>query len=615
MSDALGLSIGTTNLVAACPGRLPLARRSVLTLWGDRPPEVGVPSQNPELTSPNLTQAGVVLRGFVERAGDPVPLVASDGSAHRGDTLVAAALDAMARAVDDGISPTRVVIAAPAHWGPATIGALRGALRSNPLSSNGVAPVIISDAAAALAALQTEPGLPARGIIALCDFGSSGTSITLARADLSPIGETQRVADFSGEKVDEALLDLVLTRVQSGGFDDPANTSALGALTRLREQCRLAKERLSSESATVVPVDLPGYRSDVTVTRAELERLIDEPINVVIDALGDVLERNAIPMSEVAAVATVGGGAAIPVVSQRLSDALRVPVINPPFPALAAATGAVMLAMRGTVPDASTGLAAAVDAPTGLAPTAWAPAVAGYAAAESSDALAWSQDDGLSEEPVPYTGEDYTASPADSRPTVLIDPDVETEFVPAEVPWYRRPPLLFGIAAALAAATVGGLAVTLTSTDSTPTTTTTRVTKPGETPSIAPVPQTLTVTGSNGEPTVSTVTPTTTTTTAPTTTSPTTTTTTTTPATTTTTTTTTTPTTTTTTTTTPTTTRTTTTTTTQPPTTTTTQPPTTTQEPPTTTVAPPPTTTVEPPTTASIITGVTLPTVKPAPPE
>ncbi|MBJ7401749.1 Hsp70 family protein, partial [Mycolicibacterium sp.] len=519
MSNALGLSIGTTNLVAACPGRQPVARRSVLTLWGDRPAEVGVPSQNPELTSPNLTQAGVVLRGFVERVGDPVPLVAADGSSHRGDNLVAAALDGMARTVDDGITPARVVIAAPAHWGPATVGALRGALRSSTLSANGVAPVIISDATAALSALQAEPGLPARGVIALCDVGSSGTSITLARADLSPIGETLRVADFSGDKVDQALLDLVLARVQGAGFNDPGNTSALGALTRLREQCRLAKERLSSETVTVMPVDLPGYRSDVTVTRAELESLLEEPINVVIDALGDALERNSISAAELTAVATVGGGAAIPVVSQRLSDAVRVPVITTAFPTLAAATGAALIAMRGAATDAPTGLAPTVsDAPTGLAPTALAPVAAGHAANESSGALAWSQDDGSSEEPVPYTGGDYTTPPADSRPTALIEPETETGFGSALLPWYRRPPLLFGIAAALAAVTVGGLAITLTSTDSTPTTTTTRVTKPGETPSEAPVPETVTVTGSNGEPTVSTVTPTTTSSAEPTTT-------------------------------------------------------------------------------------------------
>ena len=43
MSESLGLSIGTANLVAARPGRAPVSRRAVLTLWDNRPAEVGVP--------------------------------------------------------------------------------------------------------------------------------------------------------------------------------------------------------------------------------------------------------------------------------------------------------------------------------------------------------------------------------------------------------------------------------------------------------------------------------------------------------------------------------------------------------------------------------------------
>ena len=109
MSDSLGLSIGMTNLVAARMGRPPVMRRSVLTVFDDRAPEVGVPAENP-----NLNQPGMVLSGFVERVGDPVPLVAADGSPHRGERVLVEALDAMARTVGGG---TPVVIAVPAHWG------------------------------------------------------------------------------------------------------------------------------------------------------------------------------------------------------------------------------------------------------------------------------------------------------------------------------------------------------------------------------------------------------------------------------------------------------------------------------------------------------------------
>ena len=47
MSDALGLSIGATNLVAARVGRPPVMRRAVLTLFADRAPEVGVAAREP----------------------------------------------------------------------------------------------------------------------------------------------------------------------------------------------------------------------------------------------------------------------------------------------------------------------------------------------------------------------------------------------------------------------------------------------------------------------------------------------------------------------------------------------------------------------------------------
>src|SRR6202165_4551123 len=114
MSDSLGLSIGMTNLVAARVGRPPVMRRSVLTLFSGRAPEVGVPGENP-----NLTQPGLVLSGFVERVGDPVPLIAADGSSHRGERLLVEALDAMAHTVGSGAP---IAIAVPAALAAGTVG-------------------------------------------------------------------------------------------------------------------------------------------------------------------------------------------------------------------------------------------------------------------------------------------------------------------------------------------------------------------------------------------------------------------------------------------------------------------------------------------------------------
>jgi Hsp70 protein len=601
MSDSLGLSIGMTNLVAARIGRAPVMRRSVLTLFNDRAPEVGVPGENP-----NVENRGLVLSGFVERVGDPVPLVAADGSPHRGERVLVEALDAMARTVGGGAP---IAIAVPAHWGPGTVGALRGALRATPsLAPNGVPAALVPDSVAALAALQTAPGLPASGIVALVDLGGSGTSVTLADAgsNLDQIGETVRYPEFSGDQIDQALLNHVVAGIAEANNADPTGTLGLGSLARLRDEARQAKERLSAETATVVPAELPGFNSDVRVTRSELESLMSEPLAGLLTTIEETLQRNNIAAANVSAVATVGGGANIPLVTQQLSERLRAPVVTTPQSQFNVAAGAALVADRVLEADAPTGmapigLAAAADAPTGMAAAGWAAGAAGLAASESASdgaasatfrALAWSQDDSPGGEPVPYSGEDYTfdQGPTDARPQVAFAHEEEGyEPEPGPLPWYKRPPILFGAAAAAVLLAIGGLAITLTSGSgsSGPVTETATHVETGPSPGQPPTsqaPQTITVTGPNGEPSTtvvppppppSTTTSPTTTTTAPTTT---TTTTTTTPATTTTTTTTTTP---------PTTTTT-------RPTTTTTQPTTTQQVTTTTAAALPPATTTLP---------------------
>src|SRR6476469_4581401 len=510
-STALGLSIGATNLVAARVGRPPVTRRAVLTLFPDRAPEVGVAAENPARNQP-----GLVLTGFVERVGDPVPLVAEDGSSHIGERVLAEALDALANTVGGG---QPVAIAVPAHWGPATVGALRGALRDKPnLSPGGVPAALIPDSLAALAALQTAPGLPA-GVVALVDLGGSGTSITLAdaTANLAPVGETVRYGEFSGDGIDQAILNHVLAGVADANNADPAGTAAVGSLTRLRDESRQAKERLSAETATAVPVDLPGLRSDVRLTRTELDDLIAGSLAGLLAAIQETLQRNNIAPASLAALATVGGGAGIPLVTQRLSEQFRVPVITTPHSQLNVAAGAALLADGDLAADAPTGLSPAADVPTGIAPAAWAAGAAGLAASESAAdgapsatfrALAWSQDDSPGAEPVPYSGEDYTfdQGPTDARPQVAFAHEEEGyEPEPGPLPWYKRPPILFGAAAAVLLLAIGGLAVTLTSTSGStgPVTETATHVETGPSPGQPPTseaPQTITVTRPNGEP-------------------------------------------------------------------------------------------------------------------
>ena len=342
MSDPLGLSVGTTNLVAARVGNQPVTRRSVLT----------------------LPQSGDTISGFVERVGDRVPLVTPDGKSYLAEQLLVEALEAM---VQVGGGPSSdVAIAIPAHWGPSTTWAFRSALgNSRTLSQTGEPVRLVSDAVAALTALQANPGITVNGVVALLDFGGSGTSITLAdaRSSFEPIGETLRYADFSGDLVDQALLSHVLDNL--GGDAIPPEPRRSG-------RSKAARGVPAGQGAAVgghrdpTGRRTPGYRADIRLTREELQDLIRRRWTASF-GLDEMTQRSGQRPNGLAALAIVGGGASIPFVTQRLSEHTQLPVVTTPQPARNAAVGAALFAAFGADADAPTGASAAAPRRPGCA--------------------------------------------------------------------------------------------------------------------------------------------------------------------------------------------------------------------------------------------------------
>jgi actin-like ATPase involved in cell morphogenesis len=447
---ALGLSVGATNLAAVTADRA-VTRKPVLTQYRQRPPEVGVPSENPKLNEP-----GLVITDFVDRVGAPAGIVAADGTTHRSETLVADALRALAYTATDGRAlPDAVAVTHPAHWGPATIDTVRVAL-SRVSEWSGGRLVLLPDSAAALLALQANPGVPSRGIIAVCDFGGTGTTLTLVDAanGYQAIAPAVRHAEFSGDGIDQALLTHVVADLSSAGSFDTSATSAIGSLTQLRGACRYAKERLSSTIATEVAADVPGYRGDIRLTRDELDDAIRQPLDGFIAFFQEALQRNGIRSADLAAIASVGGGASIPMVTTTLSEQLRVPVITTPRPHLTAAVGAALRAARGPA-DSETALA-----PTAAGSVADATTISDVAVEPSpAPALAWSEandDSGI----MPIRAGEYpeqasNAALTSARPQASVDrapqPGVSGAVADA---WYRRP-VVVAVGTALAVLAVG----------------------------------------------------------------------------------------------------------------------------------------------------------------
>ncbi|OBJ71218.1 Hsp70 family protein, partial [Mycobacterium sp. 1274756.6] len=458
MNDPLGLSVGATNLVAARVGYPPVTRRAVVHLYPQRPTQVG--------DLPPGSDAGTAVTGFVERVGDPTPLAGIEGAVHTPDQLLVEAIDAMIAAL--GLQPAAagLTLAIPAYWGAGQARTLRDALLAHPRLAQ-PAPALVSDAAAALAALNADPGLPSTGVVALCDFGGGGATFSLADAGagFELLDKPLRYPQFSGDRIDEALLEHVLERVGQADDREPTGTTAVASLARLRDQCRLAKESLSELAATELTVALPTHQTQVTVTRGELEALVAEPLTGALEAFKAMLQRNRVGGRNLRAIAIVGGGANMPVIARRITQWLPVPVVRTPHPEINAALGATLLAagQSDESPATGTAMAPSVAPPTTPSPLASdaGTATAMAAAADGTTAglppstagdggleqeLAWSKADDT-DEPVPFSGEvpedgyaDYAGAAAVPEPRGY-DYSADAFDEPGRR-WFRMPLLL-----------------------------------------------------------------------------------------------------------------------------------------------------------------------------
>jgi actin-like ATPase involved in cell morphogenesis len=364
---ALGIDLGTTFTAAAvwrdgraevCSlGSRSAAVPTVVVLREDETIITGETANRRALTTPHR-----VSREFKRRLGDPTPILLG-GVPYSAEALMGRMLRAVVEEVSarEGGPPDAVCVSHPANWGPYKTDLLRQAVRGADL---GDATFTTEPEAAAVFYAQQQR-LPDGAVVAVYDLGGGTFDAAVLRkaADgFEILGRPEGIERLGGIDIDAAVFAHVARAVGSALTDlDEDDGAAVAAVARLREECTQAKEALSSDTDTTIPVLLPSLATEVRLTRAELEAMVRPALQDTIDALRRALRSAGVTPEQLHAVLLVGGSSRMPIVAQLVGAELGRPVAVDAHPKHAVALGAALLA-GGAVPGAQPVREAAPDA-------------------------------------------------------------------------------------------------------------------------------------------------------------------------------------------------------------------------------------------------------------
>ncbi|WP_237724135.1 MULTISPECIES: Hsp70 family protein [unclassified Rhodococcus (in: high G+C Gram-positive bacteria)] len=353
MRTSMGISMGSDSFVSAqMHGESQMHREHDGFTVVRHSAELALSSSSAPALGPHRSgplQGSIVFRDFVDRVGDPVPVIGDDGTRTPAVQLVTTALDCLVRGRTP--APDHVVVAAPAAWSGYAVEELENEIRRWGLLQNRTV-TVIPDTSAALTWISLVEKLDEFSTLLLCDVGAHSLDLTLATRRGAEFGvvRSTRSTDFAGDHADRLLIRHVVALVQNANPDfdveDPAHRVALAELAA---RCRIAKERLSQDTSAVVTVELPGIRRRIRVMRSEFEDVIRVSLTRAANTVARELERLAETGTPADAVVVLGGGAAVPLVTELLSTAVDVPLVVSPEPATASARGAAVVAERASL--------------------------------------------------------------------------------------------------------------------------------------------------------------------------------------------------------------------------------------------------------------------------
>jgi actin-like ATPase involved in cell morphogenesis len=367
MAYSLGIDLGTTSSAAATArdGRIEIVQLgdeeatmpSIVVLRARVEVLVGDAAARQSLSEPTRTASD-----FKRRLGDPTPIILG-GNPYGAESLLAHLLKAIVAKVSEqsGGPPDAIALTHPASYGAHKIELLQQAIRQADVGKVS----LLTDAEAAAAHDAQQEGVPVGAVIAVYDFGGGTLDATvLRRTDTGfvQLGRPETMERFGGIDFDEALFTSVMAQVRLAGITvDPKDPATLAALARLRDECKRAKEALSSDTETTIQVVLPGFQTELPLTREDFEWLIRPRITETIDALRRAVESAGLGFEGVDRVLLVGGSSRIPLVAEMVREATGRPIAVDAAPKLSVALGAAFVAEQRRL-AASTDTAAVATA-------------------------------------------------------------------------------------------------------------------------------------------------------------------------------------------------------------------------------------------------------------
>ncbi|MCW0214988.1 MAG: Hsp70 family protein, partial [Pseudonocardia sp.] len=360
MSYSLGVDLGTTFVAAAVTQS---SRVEMFTL-GDRsvvaPAVVYLREDGSLVTGDAASRRAVsnpdrVGREFKRRLGDPTPVMLG-GAPYAVTSLLASLLTDVVKRVSatQGGAPDSIVLTHPANWGPYR----RELFEEVPQVAGLAVPRTVTEPEAAAAHYAASRRLADGEIVAVYDLGGGTFDATVLRKQpdgIEILGTPEGIERLGGVDFDEAVLAHV-NYTAGGALSelDMGDAQTAVALARLRQDCILAKEALSIDTETTIPVFLPNRHFDVRLTRGDFEDMVRAPVESTIGALTRTLRSADVTPADLSAVLLVGGSSRIPLVARMISEELGTPTVVDAHPKYAVALGAARLAgeLTGATPAA-----------------------------------------------------------------------------------------------------------------------------------------------------------------------------------------------------------------------------------------------------------------------